>query len=74
LSSSSKFHRKDLSQFFDEKISKKMKQEYTLIRDVYIEENSKDGKAEIKPYSRGGELPIIVLVGNEEKTIEVSKA
>ena len=61
LSSSSKYGRKDLSQFYTEKISSKIKQEYTEIRDKFMEDEKSNGKS-CETYSRDGELPIEVEV------------
>jgi hypothetical protein len=63
LSSSSKFNRKDLQQFFNEKITSKIKLEYTQIRDKFKEES--EGKDK-KDYSRDGELPIVIELTDEK--------
>lgn len=65
LSSSSKFNRKDLSQFYTEKISLKIKQEYTEIRDKFMEEQRAQGFKNCEAYSRDGELPIEVDVDGQ---------
>lgn len=71
LSSSTKYNRKDLSQFYNDKISTRIKQEYTDIRDKFKQQMEDEGK-ECETYSKNGELPIEVDVDGVRTPIEVT--